>query len=524
MKKFLEDVNALIGQLENMIEPTRDCLEKIKVSYGRMNRNEQKESIRILSEILKEDYNSYYFLMSLLLTELKDENIAFFIGQELTKNNCSLWTRHCIEVQMNMFMFSNQLLHRDEHQEYKMAKSIYNCLQEEIKKKVGAKYEYIPYYERKKKIVIIVWQLLSVGHAPTRKAIDIYKYLQKLGYEVKIYVCFWTGEVDKESIHWYKEKCGNNFCLESTEFEVNVENTIIVGYNAVSKKENYIYQLRDLIGRIWDERPEWILELGSKTVLADLCLKFTTVVTMSCTKSAPVTNAPIVARYFNYSKEENDFFCKCLDKSQKVIDVPHEIGGIEKSDIIYKRSDFEIPEKSFVIVIAGNRLNQEITTDFLSILYDILQQNGECLFAIIGKCEDIKHMIEIGDYSDKFYFLGEQKAFREAISIGDIFLNPPRQGGGTGGLYAILEQVPVITLDNCDVESICGKEFVCESITMIPNLVRKYYEDAEFMKRQKEICSINGEKFTNVDSLGNFKALCEMVKTVTLEKEKIYET
>lgn len=64
MKKFLEDVNALIGQLGNMIEPTRECLEKIKVSYGRMNRNEQKESIRILSEILKEDYNSYYFLMS----------------------------------------------------------------------------------------------------------------------------------------------------------------------------------------------------------------------------------------------------------------------------------------------------------------------------------------------------------------------------------------------------------------------------------------------------------------------------
>lgn len=524
VKEFLEDVNMVIGQLGSVGEPTMEYLQKMKASYGKLDREEQLNSIQILNKILKEDYNYYYLVMSLLLTELRDENIAFCIGEELVQKNCSLWARLCLEVQMNMFMFSSELSYRDEYEEYKMMGNIYKSLQKEINKCLGVKYEYIPYCERNKTVVIIVWQFLSVEHAPTRKAIDIYSYLRKLGYEVKIYVCFLSGEVDKKSIHWYKEMRGNNFCVESTEFAVNMGNSTILGYNAVLEKEKYIFQLRDLMGRIWDEKPEWILELGCRTVLADLCQQFTTVVTMSCTKSAPTTNAPIVARYFNYSKEEDTFFRKCLDKNQKVIDVPHEIGGIDKSGVLYKKCDFGISEDAFVIVIAGNRLDQEITMKFLLILYEILEQNDKFVIAMIGDCKDVKHTVEIGHFSDRFYFLGNQKAFREVISIGDVFLNPPRQGGGTGGLFAILEQVPVVTLDDCDVESICGKEFVCESIIDIPNLIHKYFQDVEFMRKQKEVCKVNAEKFMNVDSLGNFKALCDLVKELTLEKEKMYES
>ena len=102
-----------------------------------------------------------------------------------------------------------------------------------------------------------------------------------------------------------------------------------------------------------------------------------------------------------------------------------------------------------------------------------------------------------------------------------MFLNPPRQGGGTGGLYAIKSEVPVITLDNCDVEAIVGKEFVCNSLEDMVNMVEKYYTDNEFMKKQKEICRISSEQWFNCDSIGNFKHLIDVVHENTSENDFI---
>ena len=74
-------------------------------------------------------------------------------------------------------------------------------------------------------------------------------------------------------------------------FKCNVENGRIEGYNARIENDNFEKNLEDTAELINREAPEWVLEVGEETFLADLCREFTTVVTRGCVRTIPVTNA-----------------------------------------------------------------------------------------------------------------------------------------------------------------------------------------------------------------------------------------
>ena len=75
-----------------------------------------------------------------------------------------------------------------------------------------------------------------------------------------------------------------------------------------------------------------------------------------------------------------------------------------------------------------------------------------------------------------------------------------------------MEEVPVITLGDCDVEQNSGKEFVCGSIEEMPKLVYQYYTDKEFMDRQKENCRKETMAKTNVDNEKELRKIHDAVK------------
>lgn len=109
---------------------------------------------------------------------------------------------------------------------------------------------------------------------------------------------------------------------------------------------------------------------------------------------------------------------------------------------------------------------------------------------------------------------------QKTMTIGDLFLNPPRQGGGTGAMYAILQEIPVVTLDNCDVQVNVGETFACDSTDSMINLVHQYCEDEAFMEKRKEACHQKAEEIFAVDEKENYRKLCEFVEAYTLEQEK----
>lgn len=523
MNEFLGIVDEMIRQLsEGRYEPDR-ILERIKETYRILSEEEKEESIQIVDEELSGDQMYWFFIMSTLLRELEDGHVLQKIRDMLVSRKCLLWERCSYMYQLKYTMFTHRMPQIEEGAKYRMLRDVYESIQQDIRARGAGGYPYIPYQDRRKTVVMVAGQLLDVSHAPTRKFLSIYQYLQALGYEVRAFVCFHPGKKDGDDIFWNPSIFWKNFCDRTTYFSYSAGEITMEGCNLILESDCFLDRLRDFVGLIWEEKPEYVFELGDMTMLAGLCSQFTTVVTMGCTKSVPVTTAPIVARYFEYSKEENQFFRACLTADQTVIDVRHAEKSFEdnaeENKEPHKKQDFGIPENAFVIVIAGNRLDREITAEFLKVIYDILEKDERFMIVIIGQYGNLKQTVAESRYMKRIFFTGSREDFRETIAVGDVFLNPPRQGGGTGGFFAGELGIPIITLDHCDVESIAGKEFVCESVEEMPSLVYRYFTDHEFYEKQKECIMKNVSRQLEVDSVGNFGRLCELVKAVAEEME-----
>ena len=98
-------------------------------------------------------------------------------------------------------------------------------------------------------------------------------------------------------------------------------------------------------------------------------------------------------------------------------------------------------------------------------------------------------------------------------------MNPPRQGGGTGAYYAIANDVPVLTLDDCDVAQV-GKQFVCEKLEDMPKIIKRYIEDGEFTQKQKEYCKERTNILYGINNVENIKKFIGNLEKLIYEREQ----
>lgn len=517
-KNFLNIVNLMLKELNLNYKFSTKMLQDLETAYEKLTGQEQKQCLELIYEVVSEEYDAAMYLFASMLKKLQDRKILVYIERMLLCKEYSLWKRLNDRCQLRIFLFTNHICNQ-EYEEYGILSRLNENFLNEIQEKMNCTYPYIPFHQRRKKIVIIMSDVISIYHAPTKRLRFIYQCYQNMGYEVTCFVCHIWGTEGwwdwNESIYNY------NFTDETGFFSLMLDGVKIEGFNLILNEKDYPNMLAETLGMIWRKKPEFVLEIGSETILAGLCRQFTTLVTMGCTKSLPVTNAPIIALPAEYSEKEQALWKKMLRPDQKMLEVRHMIHEWNtcQKEYVYTKETFGIPQEAFVIVIAGNRLDMEIKRSFLDILYETLDLDETFVVAVIGDCTDLQCRVTEEGKAERFFFLGMQERFKEAIAIGDVFLNPPRQGGGTGGLMAVLEEVPVITLDHCDVEANAGKEFVCGSVEEMPGLVYRYFTDAVFMEKQKENCRKAASEKTDINSEESFKKLNDTVKKYAKAQE-----
>lgn len=522
-KEFLNRVDQMYAQLISC-SLSEDTVESLKKEYHKLSEGGKDESIQILKKSLRNQERGFFLVMSALLGFLEDERIVVALEEALGYRDYTLWNRWHAWNQLHMVGSLFQII-GDEIAQCKRHRAAYRCIVQEMQELLEKKYPYLPYETRNKKVVILMPMLTDEGNAPTRKMAYFQKYLKELGYEVSVMILVSLTTDGVEKTDWYRPRFLYNRYEKNTFFSYEIEGELIEGCSLIADKDNYLLLLDKAMELIWQEKPEFVFSLGMPTPLAGLCNSITTVVALNFEKRALAVGVPIIARYFNYSQEEDREYRACLAEGQLVVDVKHSYQKLksESDKKLYGKPDFGIPEECFVVMIAGNRLDIEIDESFAAIMKAAMDKEERIVFAMLGNCDSLRQFFQDTPYESRVYFLGWQDKFRESIAIADVFLNPPRKGGGGGGHLAILEEVPVITLGNCDVESFVGQDFVCSSVEEMPELVYRYCTDEAFMKQQKENCRIAAERNVNVDSVGNFRKLCQQVKAYALEREKQHE-
>lgn len=512
MKKFLITFQEMIEEKAKSNKISTEIKERTAAAYLRLSDCEQEKCLEILLDVLQE-YHLIVYFMSILLDSSKDRKVLHFLQQILQTKKYPLWARLNDMSNLQADLFIHPELYEEEN-EYKNLQMMYQSILDELKCACNKTLPYIPFDKRNKLIVVVIKTLLSPEHAPTKIFRHIHNCFKNMGYDVECFICYLKGNEG----NWHIISNYNCFLEKTTGFDCMISDTKVTGYHLFLRSENFIEGLRHTVEMIWNKKPEFVMEIGEQTILAGLCDQFTTTVSMGCTKKMPVTTAPIIAALDRYSEEEKRRQKEILRNEQCVIETECNFLELnkEKHQISYTKKTFGLSENDFVIMIAGNRLDYEIDDTFIGIMNQIIDQNEHYVIACIGKCIKLEKRLK----NDRIVFLGEQSHFREAIAVGDVFLNPPRQGGGSGGLFAILESVPVVTLGDCDVEISAGADFVCRDIRDMPLLIDRYYKDMEFRNRQKENCRKRAELLVSVDSEQNLRTLCDTVEQYALQTEQ----
>ncbi len=113
------------------------------------------------------------------------------------------------------------------------------------------------------------------------------------------------------------------------------------------------------------------------------------------------------------------------------------------------RASFQLDEHDFLYLVVGTRLTGELDHDFGVACETLLQHNPQAKIIFAGTPE-----LDLTKYFDpalvstaRILSIGFQDDLPAVSAMCDVYLNPKRSGGGTSSQTAILNGLPVVTLD-----------------------------------------------------------------------------
>lgn len=489
--------------------------EEMRQCYWGLEEEQQMECLKGIKKYVENDMELYMFLLSYLLNLLNDKKIVELIEKILLSGeDMSLLDNINTAGQLWSYLFTHKV-GRTEVENFRAKYSLYSRQVAAVRAQLRTNsMTYLPYEDRsRKRVVMLIEPMLGLRHAPTKKMVNIYHYLEELGYEVYVYATNYKQIQEQRITGWWESGVFGALFDENTEFRLNYYGVDVNGCYVMYNDDNYLDTILAICEEIRAFRPLFVMTVGEKNILGDICNEFIDVVTMGCTSSVPVTTSNIIARYFFQTEEMEELYRQCLTQEQCVVEYLHteELGVEEEAE--YTREKLKVGEKDFLIVIAGHRLDDEIKDDTIEVLYTILENEPDCKVLLIGDCNAVKERLESGSFIERFRFVGETENFKMTVGLGNLFLNPPRLGGGGGAMFAVENLIPVLTLGNCDVANV-GERFVCERLEDMPGIVHRYINDAAFLEQQREYCRERLREINSTDNLKNTRQFCEEVERI----------
>lgn len=368
---------------------------------------------------------------------------------------------------------------------YKLKRKLHERVVCDLASNLSRRYEYIPVENRvKNRIVIITEQILSLYHAPTRLVMEyIYTLVKYYQYDVRLYICTEDYIVAPDVAlggYVYNSVAHNADVVEYRGIKIPYCQYLLSN----TSWEQYEKMLRD----IYDYNPEFVLELGVANAIADLPEIFTTTVNQSMQINAPVSEADILLRYVQMDESAEREYQEALSPHQIQLFMNKKFPALfDITGKSYKREELGLPVDKFIVVIVGNRLDLEVSDEFLDVIKGILDINEEIDLAVIGDVTELDNRIEQMGISDRIHFLGYcDDLYGTYESVVDLYLNPKRTGGGWSSGIALYAGIPVVTLPNCDVAYNVGSSFIVNDYSDMKNIVVRYAEDKEFYNKQRE--------------------------------------
>lgn len=337
-------------------------------------------------------------------------------------------------------------------------------------------------------IVIVTSQFLSEYAAPARRAMEYaYTIKTELGIDVKL-----INDAGMNVYSFPYIVCRHKFNYIENYSKLNKwkYRDISFDFYQYDSKMPDLQGIADMVYNIKKLKPRLVLNVGGSCLTSDLCRHFTKTATIPCNTSIPrgMSEYLVLCRDI---REDDDARIRRIHPWQSVVDsrfnyVMPDDTALKK----YTREMLGIPENTWLITTAGNRLSDEMDMDFLIMVDNVIDELPSAHFLIIGGCEDSSKFMAGLKNKDKFHFAGILQDGSQAVRLADLYIQPTRKGGGRAAFEALYYGIPVITTKYGDTWNVCGKPFEVESYAEMAERILIYYNDRAIYQDARN-CSKN---------------------------------
>lgn len=510
---FLESVvNIFYSQQELCSEEVLEQSAVTFFEYYKRNINGNEKFYSELLMALDGDEKLYTMVISTIYKLTRDSKAITVLEDMLLNRDVDVYWADSILRQMNYDIFTTSNIQMS----YERSRKINQKLLHRYLERHPNPFSYTPYDKRNnKRIVIETNTLLSPQHAPSGIVLEVCKSLQcDYGYEVFLVVNR-DYENEEEILQCWYEPIKFNYNSE-------MENQFVIEYCGVKIKgfqfewSDSKIDNRDAVLELIDLwKPLCVFHIGGASYRHDIYRNQTTLISMPCNAGYIVSEAQVLFSYMNDESQYMKDGIRYIKEQGQLTKAIDNFGCPEMNvEYIYKKRDFGLAEESFAICIMGNRLNEELSSDFINMLEEVARRKKEVQFVIIGECD--KGFFS-RDLQNRVKYLGYRDDFVEVMAVMDLFANPIRKGGGGGATRALGVGVPVVTLRNCDVYSLVGEPYGCDDLDMMKNTIIRYIEDSEFYALRTDMAGEWYKKHKSVDRNKLFHTLINEVEIALKE-------
>ncbi len=426
----------------------------------------EKEFYDLVMNTDMEEKTALFMLSALVKIFDKTEYMELFLEFIHSMETINIKTLDMLIPQISMMLVKNPELNS------KKVGVLYNGLYDELINVVRS--EIILERQSKdkrdaKKVVVMTAQLLSNKHPATHSTLERCRILKQMGYEVTIIVVG-SGPRFDGNIEIYNQEIYNveNKYDGIHMFQFEGDNYILYQEEKDMLTEGGIFNLVDVIKGI---NPLFVMFVGGRHYISDLINDMYPVVTVSTNFSnIPNVNTDFVIVGRRIDEQERKKY------KSELIEVPFTFSITEKKKT-YSRIECGIPEDKFVLAMVGNRLDADVSKEFI----DILKALDNIFVVFIGNFNTYNTMVEADMWiRNNTMFTGVCGDVVGMLEVCDLYVNPKRLGGGFSVIEAFHAGLPAVSIKYGDVATAAGEEFCVDDYDSMIYMINKYKSDRAF--------------------------------------------
>ncbi|WP_310604079.1 hypothetical protein [Anaerosporobacter sp.] len=517
--ELLKCISEFIGEFKNgLVDCESDTYINLKKNYKIIYDNRETNKLyNYIDAQFKDDAQLYSLIYSIIWEVARDDEIIKRLYTWLIDVDMDIYSKIALNFQLIAEAFSNN----SKSYVYEEKRRLYDELLEQYKKKLKIDIEKIPVSDRNpKKIVIITNQLLNSRHAPTDVVYRIAALLKR-DYSFDIQVLCMQTVVSNDILGlWYNITIPYGQDMEGN--TVNDEYGVQIPIYFLPVKDTNEEYIKILFQTIYNMKPAMCWYIGGESIVGDFIGQMTTTISMPCAAGYAISNADYM---INCSDIMTDDIIKqkqyLVSKNQKPLYLKPVRNLTEGYTGSLKRNDIGAEEEDFLIIVAGNRLEFEITEEVISTLKTLVANNKRNKIVFVGKIpvEVQENLIE--QLHNQCVMLGYRDDLLDVIGICNLMFNPPRLGGGSVVLMACGLGIPVISLNEGDAVVILGTEMCFNTMEELIEDTLKCIDDHEYCMSQREKVIELYNNFTKTDLSDYVKEMLQEVERC--ENQKILD-